>query len=101
MNRPELSLVLIGFGHVARRFVSLLDEVADRLDFSWNSSGRDQHQAAWLTSGIDMQGMPWSKLSRRPPDATPRERASSKWTASRDALSDEARRPLICVETTV
>jgi homoserine dehydrogenase len=33
MNRPELLLVLIGFGHVARRFVRLLDEIDDRLDF--------------------------------------------------------------------
>jgi homoserine dehydrogenase len=32
---PQLSLVLVGFGHVARRFVRLLHEVTDRLDFEW------------------------------------------------------------------
>jgi homoserine dehydrogenase len=33
MNPPELLLVLIGFGHVGRRLVRLLDEMDDRLDF--------------------------------------------------------------------
>ena len=31
MSQPELTLVLIGFGNVARRFVKLLGETADRL----------------------------------------------------------------------
>ncbi len=39
MNQPELSLVLIGFGNVARRFIRLLDETADRLDFTWKVVG--------------------------------------------------------------
>lgn len=34
MTRPELHLVLIGFGHVARRFVALLDELGPRLPFT-------------------------------------------------------------------
>ena len=39
MNQPELTLVLIGFGNVARRFVKLLGETADRLDFTWKIVG--------------------------------------------------------------
>jgi len=35
MIRPDLTLVLIGFGNVARRFVRLLGDTADRLDFNW------------------------------------------------------------------
>ena len=35
MKPPELALALVGFGNVGRRFVRLLDEVADRLDFTW------------------------------------------------------------------
>jgi homoserine dehydrogenase len=34
MSRPELRLLLVGFGHVARRFVRLLDETRDRLPFT-------------------------------------------------------------------
>ncbi len=33
MNRPELLLVLIGFGRVTRRFVQLIDALDERLDF--------------------------------------------------------------------
>ena len=39
MNQPELSLVLIGFGNVARRFIKLLGECADRLEFTWKVAG--------------------------------------------------------------
>ena len=39
MTAPELSLVLVGFGHVGRRFVRLLEEVAERLDFEWRVVG--------------------------------------------------------------
>ena len=35
MKPPELALALVGFGNVGRRFLRLLDEVADRLDFDW------------------------------------------------------------------
>ena len=35
MSQPELTLVLIGFGNVARRFLRLLEESAERLDFTW------------------------------------------------------------------
>jgi len=39
MTRPEITLVLIGFGNVARRFVKLLGETAERLDFTWKVAG--------------------------------------------------------------
>jgi homoserine dehydrogenase len=32
---PELSLALVGFGNVTRRFVQLLEGMRDRLDFRW------------------------------------------------------------------
>ena len=35
MPEPELAIALVGFGNVARRFIKLLDEVAERLDFAW------------------------------------------------------------------
>ena len=35
MSDPEIALALVGFGNVGRRFLRLLDEAADRLDFRW------------------------------------------------------------------
>src|SRR5918997_1826863 len=35
MREPELALALVGFGHVARRFLKLLDEASSRLEFRW------------------------------------------------------------------
>ncbi len=35
MSQPELALALVGFGRVGRRFVRLLEEVQERLDFDW------------------------------------------------------------------
>ena len=55
MNQPELTLVLIGFGNVARRFVQLLGETADRLDFTWKVVGIStrHHGSVVDTDGID------------------------------------------------
>ena len=55
MTQPELSLVLIGFGNVARRFVALLGETADRLDFSWNVVGiaTRRHGSIVDANGVD------------------------------------------------
>jgi len=59
MNRPELSLALIGFGHVARRFVKLLDEIADRLDFSWKIVAvATKHHG----SVVDLEGNPLNDI---------------------------------------
>jgi len=108
MNRPELCLVLIGFGHVARRFVKLLDEIADRLDFTWKivAVATKHHGSVVDLEGIDMaraiakfEGS--QSLDRL--DATPRERSGIDVIRQvADALADEAAEGrLICVETTV
>jgi homoserine dehydrogenase len=56
MTVPELSLVLVGFGHVGRRFVQLLTEVADRLDFEWRVVGiaTRRHGSVVDTDGVDL-----------------------------------------------
>lgn len=38
-TRPELRLVLVGFGHVGRRLLELLDTTRDRLPFTWRLAG--------------------------------------------------------------
>ncbi len=55
MNRPELLLVLIGFGHVARRFVHLLEAIDDRLDFDCRIVGlaTRSHGSVVDPDGID------------------------------------------------
>ncbi len=108
MNRPDLLLVLIGFGHVARRFVNLLDEVADRLDFTWKIVGiATKHHG----SAIDLEGIGMTRaiatfessqsLDRL--DAAPRERSGIDVIRQvADGLADEAAEGrLICIETTV
>jgi homoserine dehydrogenase len=56
MTAPELSLVLVGFGHVGRRFVRLLDEVAERLDFEWRvvAIGTRRHGSVVDTDGVNV-----------------------------------------------
>ncbi len=108
MNRPELSLVLIGFGHVARRFVKLLDEVADRLDFTWKvvAIATKHHGSVIDLEGIDtaraiatVEGS--QSLDRL--DAALRERSGIDVIRQiADGLADDAAEGrLICVETTV
>jgi homoserine dehydrogenase len=55
MRDPELSLALVGFGNVGRRFVRLLDEAADRLDFTWKLVGiaTRHHGSVVDVDGID------------------------------------------------
>jgi homoserine dehydrogenase len=55
MRDPELSLALVGFGNVARRFVRLLDEAADKLDFTWKLVGvaTRHHGSVVNADGID------------------------------------------------
>jgi homoserine dehydrogenase len=55
MKPPELSLALIGFGNVGRRFVRLLDEASDRLDFTWRlvAIGTRHHGSVIDANGID------------------------------------------------
>ena len=55
MRDPEIALALVGFGNVGRRFLRLLDEVADRLDFNWRlvAIGTRHHGSVVAPEGID------------------------------------------------
>jgi homoserine dehydrogenase len=55
-SRPELSLALIGFGRVTRRFVRLLDEIDDRLDFRWRvvAISTRHHGSVVAPGGVDV-----------------------------------------------
>jgi homoserine dehydrogenase len=108
MTRPELALVLIGFGNVARRFVRLLDECADRLDFTWRIVGvaTRHHGSVIALDGVDMGRAielygGTQSLDRL--DAAPRERSGIDVIRQvADALADDAAEGrLICLETTV
>lgn len=108
MSRPELALALIGFGHVGQRFLRLLDEVADRLDFEWRlvAIATRHHGTAFDPDGLDadralamMDGrMPLDRLDR-----TPRRRSGIDIIRQvTDTLADEASDGrLVTVETTV
>ena len=54
---PEFSLVLIGFGNVARRFIRLLGETADRLDFTWKvvAIATRRHGTVVNIDGVDVR----------------------------------------------
>jgi homoserine dehydrogenase len=108
VTQPELSLVLIGFGHVARRFIRLLGEIADRLDFTWqvvgistrhhgsvvDPAGVDTHRALQLIEA----GQSLDRLDR-----TPRQRSGIDLIRQVvDRCDDDAEDGrLVCVETTV
>lgn len=108
MNPPELSLVLIGFGHVARRFVRLLGETANRLDFTWKVVGiaTRRHGSVVDANGIDTRrailtveaGQSLDRL-----DSSPRQRSGIDVIRQvADLLADDAAEGrLVCVETTV
>lgn len=108
MNQPELSLALIGFGNVARRFVTLLSETADRLDFTWKIVGiATRHHG----SVVDPAGVDWgcaitaveSRQSLDRLDPAPRERSGIDVIRQvADALADDAAEGrLVCIETTI
>ena len=108
MNQPELTLVLIGFGNVARRFVKLLGETADRLDFTWKVAAIStrRHGSVIDADGVDMRrasttvegGQSLDRL-----DASPRERSGIDVIRQvADAMADDAAEGrLVCIETTV
>ncbi len=108
MNQPELSLVLIGFGNVARRFVQLLGETADRLDFGWKVVGisTKHHGSVVDVDGIDTRRAITTYEGRQSLDRldqAPRERSGIDVIRQvADAMADEAAEGrLICIETTV
>ena len=108
MSQPELSLVLIGFGNVARRFVKLLSETGDRLDFTWKIVGIStrHHGSVVDAEGIDMRRALTTVEARQSLDRlddSPRERSGIDVIRKvADALADDAAEGrLICIETTV
>lgn len=108
MNQTELPLVLIGFGNVARRFVRLLDETAERRDFKWRVVGIStrHHGSVIDTGGIDVaraMAIVESRRSLDRLDAAPRQRSGIDVIRQvADAMADEAAEGrLVCIETTV
>ena len=119
----ELSLVLIGFGNVARRFLKLLGETADRLDFTWKVVGiaTRRHGSVIDSGGVDIRRAiatveAGHSLDRLDPSS--RERPSTMLGAglshvegrsgidvirqTADLLADDASEGrLVCIETTV
>lgn len=108
MNRPELTLALVGFGRVARRFVRLLDEVADRLDFTWRvvAIATRHHGSVIDVDGVDVGralAMFESSYSLDRLDRDPVERSGIDVVRQVcDLLVDEAADGrLVCIETTL
>jgi homoserine dehydrogenase len=108
MREPELAIALIGFGNVARRFLKLLDEVADRLDFTWRLAAiaTRHHGSVVDPSGIDARRAianveAAQSLDRL--DPAPRERSGIDVVRQvTDALTEEASDgQLVVIETTV
>ena len=58
-NRPSVDLVLVGFGTVARRFVDLLVNRADRLALDWRLTGvaTARHGCALAPDGLDASAL--------------------------------------------
>jgi homoserine dehydrogenase len=108
MREPELALALVGFGNVARRFLKLLDEAADRLDFRWRLVGiaTRHHGSVVDPDGIDARravaNVEASQALDRL-DAAPRERSGIDVVRQvTDALGEEASDgELVVIETTV
>lgn len=108
MNRPELTLVLVGFGNVARRFIRLLGDTADRLDFTWKVAGiaTRHHGSVIDPDGVDMRRalqIVESRQSLDRLDRSPRERSGIDVIRQvADAVADDAAEGrLVCIETTV
>jgi homoserine dehydrogenase len=108
MNQPELTLVLIGFGNVARRFVKLLSETADRLDFTWKIVGVStrHHGSVVDPAGIDVRRaiqLVEGRQSLDRLDPAPRERSGIDVIRQvADLMADDAAEGrLACIETTV
>jgi homoserine dehydrogenase len=108
VTQPEFSLVLIGFGNVARRFIRLLGETADRLDFTWkvvaistrhrgsvvDADGVDTHRALQLAESAQSL----DRLERAPSQRS----GIDVIRQAADRCSDDAAEGrLVCIETTV
>jgi homoserine dehydrogenase len=108
VREPELALVLVGFGNVARRFVRLLEECAERLDFTWRITGiaTRHHGSVVNVKGIEAEralAKVESSLSLDRLDDQPRERSGIDIIRElTDRLGDECSDGrVVVVETTV
>lgn len=108
MTAPELSLVLVGFGHVGRRLTGLLSEVADRLDFDWRvvAVSTRHHGSVVDPEGVDVTraaALVESSQSLDRLDPEPGERSGlDVIRRAAGLLTDEAAEGrLVCVESTV
>jgi len=108
MSEPELALALVGFGNVSRRFLRVLDDVADRLDFGWRlvAIATRHHGSVINLDGIDAgraMAAVESSLSLDRLDPSPRERSGIDVVRQvTDALADEAADGrLVVIETTL
>lgn len=104
MTQPELSLVLIGFGNVARRFVRLLGETADRLEFTWKVVGIStrRHGSLIDADGVDTHRALQLVEARQPLDRGEPRSGIDMIRQVADRCADEAAEArLVCVETTV
>jgi homoserine dehydrogenase len=108
MREPELALALVGFGRVGRRFLTLLDDAADRLDFQWRlvAVATRHHGSVVDPEGIDARRAAATveaaqSLDRL--DPAPRERSGIDVVRQvTDALAEEAAEGrLVIVETSV
>ena len=108
MRDPEIALALVGFGNVGQRFLRLLDEVADRLDFNWRlvAIGTRHHGSVVAPGGIDpseaLQAADENE-SFASIDETPRERSGIDVIRQvTEELSDDAAEGrLVVIETTI
>lgn len=108
MREPELALALIGFGHVGRRFVRLLEEVGERLDFQWRivAIATRHHGSVVDPAGVDARramALVESSQSLDRLDEAPRERSGIDVVRQvTDALTEEASDgQLVVLETSV
>jgi homoserine dehydrogenase len=101
LAKPRFELILVGFGHVARRAVSLLGEMRSRLSFDWKVVGvlTARHGRAYAAAGLDPAVL---RDRRWPPATTPGDTSTDaiRWIcAQRESVAREGR--LVLLETTV
>ena len=105
---PELVLALVGFGNVGRRFLRLLDEAGEQLEFQWRlvAIGTRHHGSVISPDGIDARhaiatieaGHSLNRL-----DDDPQERSGIDVVRQvTDTLAEEANEArLVVIETTL
>jgi homoserine dehydrogenase len=108
MSQPELSIALIGFGNVARRFITLLGETADRLDFSWKvvAISTRRHGSVVDPGGVDTRraiaAVEANQSLERLDGAAAQRSGIDVIRQVADLMADEAAEGrLVCIETTV